>query len=87
MTNEALLSSQPSTIQAMEPMMMLRTSAAVMTVIAAALVDANWDARVMVAGFVIFIIGSLIFPSKRRPPAGADGLFVRCAFGLAQAAF
>ena len=39
--------------------MMLRTSAAVMTVIAAALVAANWNARLMVAGFVIFIIGSL----------------------------
>ena len=39
--------------------MMLRTSATVMTVIAAALVAANWNARAMVAGFVIFIIGSL----------------------------
>ena len=39
--------------------MMLRTSAAVMTVIAAALVAANWNARLMVAGFIIFIIGSL----------------------------
>ena len=40
-------------------MMMPRTSAAVMTVIAAALVAANWNVRVMVAGFVIFIIGSI----------------------------
>ena len=39
--------------------MTLRTSAAVMTVIAAALVAANWNARVMVAGFIIFIIGSV----------------------------
>jgi hypothetical protein len=40
-------------------MMTLRTSAAVMTVIAAALVAANWNARLMVAGFIIFIIASL----------------------------
>jgi hypothetical protein len=39
----------------MDAMMMLRTSAAVMTVIAAALVAANWNARLMVAGFIIFI--------------------------------
>lgn len=39
--------------------MTLRTSAAVMTVIAAALVAANWNARLMVAGFIIFIIASL----------------------------
>ena len=43
----------------MDPMMTLRTSAAVMTVIAAALVAANWNARGMVAGFIIFIIGSV----------------------------
>jgi hypothetical protein len=40
-------------------MMTLRTSAAVMTVIAAALVAANWNARLTVAGFIIFIIASL----------------------------
>lgn len=40
-------------------MMTLRTSAAVMTVIAAALVAANWSARLVVAGFIIFIIASL----------------------------
>lgn len=39
--------------------MTLRTSAAVMTVIAAALVAANWSARLVVAGFIIFIIASL----------------------------
>ena len=39
--------------------MMLRTSAAVMTVIAAALVAANWNARLMVAGFIIFIVATL----------------------------
>jgi hypothetical protein len=43
----------------MDAMMVLRTSAAVMTVIAAAIVAANWNARAMVAGFVIFIIGSI----------------------------
>ena len=43
----------------MDAMMMLRTSAAVMTVIAAALVAANWNARLMVAGFIIFIVASL----------------------------
>lgn len=43
----------------MDPMITLRTSAAVMTVIAAALVAANWNARLMVAGFIIFIIASL----------------------------
>ena len=43
----------------MDPMMTLRTSAAVMTVIAAALVAANWNARLTVAGFLIFIIASL----------------------------
>lgn len=43
----------------MDPMMTLRTSAAVMTVIAAALVAANWSARLVVAGFIIFIIASL----------------------------
>ena len=39
--------------------MMLRTSAAVLTVIAAALVAANWNARLMVAGFIIFIVATL----------------------------
>jgi hypothetical protein len=43
----------------MDAMMMLRTSAAVMTVIAAALVAANWNARLMVAGFIIFIVATL----------------------------
>ena len=42
----------------MDAMMMLRTSP-VMTVIAAALVAANWNARLMVAGFIIFIIGPI----------------------------
>jgi hypothetical protein len=37
-------------------MMLLRTFCAVSTIIAAALVAANWNARVMVAGFAIFIV-------------------------------
>ena len=40
-------------------MMLLRTFAAVTTIIAAALVAANWNARVMVAGFLIFIVAAL----------------------------
>jgi hypothetical protein len=43
----------------METMVLLRTFAAVTTIIAAALVAANWNARVMVAGFVIFLIASI----------------------------
>jgi len=37
----------------------LRTFAAVTTVLAAALVAANWNARITVAGFVIFIAASV----------------------------
>jgi hypothetical protein len=43
----------------MDGMTALRTFAAVTTIIAAALVAANWNARVMVAGFSIFIVASL----------------------------
>jgi hypothetical protein len=43
----------------MEELMILGTFAAVTTVLAAALVDANWNARITVAGFVIFIVASL----------------------------
>ena len=43
----------------MDTMMLLRTFAAVTTIIAAALVAANWNARVMVAGFLIFIVAAL----------------------------
>ena len=43
----------------MEGMVLLRTFAAVTTVVAAALVAANWNARVMVAGFALFIVASL----------------------------
>jgi hypothetical protein len=41
----------------MEELMIL--FAAVTTVLAAALVAANWNARITVAGFVIFIVASL----------------------------
>jgi hypothetical protein len=43
----------------MDPMMLLRTFAAVTTIIAAALVAANWNARVMVAGFALFIVAAI----------------------------
>jgi hypothetical protein len=43
----------------MEELTILRTFAAVTTVLAAALVAANWNARIRVAGFVIFIAASL----------------------------
>jgi hypothetical protein len=43
----------------MEELTILRTFAAGTTVLAAALVAANWNARVTVAGFVIFIVASL----------------------------
>lgn len=43
----------------MDEMTMLRTFSAVTTVAAAAMVAANWNARVTVAGFVIFIVASL----------------------------
>jgi len=43
----------------MDAMMVLRTFAAVTTIVAAGLVAANWNARVMVAGFVIFIIAAI----------------------------
>ena len=43
----------------MELMTMLRTFAAATTIIAAALVAANWNAKVMVAGFALFIVASV----------------------------
>jgi len=43
----------------MEELMMLRTLAAVTTVLAAALVAANVNARITVAGFMIFIVASI----------------------------
>ena len=43
----------------MDAMMLLRTFAAAITVIAAALIAANRNARVMVAGFALFIVAAL----------------------------
>jgi len=43
----------------MEDLAVLRTVAAVTTVLAAALVAANLNARITVAGFVIFILASI----------------------------
>jgi hypothetical protein len=43
----------------MEELMLLRTFGAVTTVLAAALVAANVNARITVAGFMIFIVASL----------------------------
>jgi hypothetical protein len=43
----------------MEELSILRTFAAVTTVIAAALVAANVNARITIAGFMLFIVASL----------------------------
>lgn len=43
----------------MDELAILRTFAAVTTVIAAALVAANWNARITVSGFAIFIVASV----------------------------
>jgi hypothetical protein len=43
----------------MDELAILRTFAAVTTVIAASLVAANMNARVTVAGFIIFIVASI----------------------------
>jgi hypothetical protein len=43
----------------MDALIILRTIAAVTTILAAALVAANLNARVTVAGFVIFIVASI----------------------------
>ena len=42
----------------MDAMVLLRTFAAATTIIAAGLVAANWNARVMVAGFSLFIVAA-----------------------------
>lgn len=42
----------------MDAMMLLRTFAAATTIIAAALVAANWSARIMVGEFAVFILAS-----------------------------
>ena len=43
----------------MDAMMLLRSFAAAISVIAAALIAANRNARVMVAGFALFIVAAL----------------------------
>ena len=43
----------------MDALIILRTFAAVTTVVAAAMVAANWTARITVAGFAIFISASI----------------------------
>jgi hypothetical protein len=43
----------------MDPLALLRTLAAVLTVVAALMVASNWSPKTMVAGFVVFIAASL----------------------------
>lgn len=43
----------------MDAMMLLRTFAVATTIIAAGLVAANWNARLMIAGFALFILAAL----------------------------
>jgi hypothetical protein len=43
----------------MDELTVRRTFAAVTTIVAAAMVAANWDARVTVSGFAIFIIAAI----------------------------
>jgi hypothetical protein len=43
----------------MDAMILLRTFAAATTIIAAGLVAANWNARLMIAGFALFILAAL----------------------------
>jgi hypothetical protein len=43
----------------MDELMILRSFAAVTTVAAAAMVAVNWNARITVSGFVIFLIASI----------------------------
>jgi hypothetical protein len=43
----------------MDELTVLRTFAAVTTIVAAAMVAANWNARVTVSGFAIFIIAAI----------------------------
>jgi hypothetical protein len=49
----------------MEDLAVLRTVAAVTTVLAAALVAANLNARITVAGFIIFIVASIALDDRR----------------------
>lgn len=43
----------------MDELVILRTAAAILTVLAAAMVAANWNARITVSGFALFILASL----------------------------
>jgi len=49
----------------MDELTILRTFAAVTTVVAASLVAANMNARVTVAGFIIFIVASIAWMVDR----------------------
>lgn len=43
----------------MDELVILRTAAAAITILAAAMVAANWNARITVSGFVLFILASI----------------------------
>jgi hypothetical protein len=43
----------------MDELVLLRGAATVMTILAAAMVAANWNARLTVAGFALFILASI----------------------------
>jgi hypothetical protein len=56
----------------MDELMILRTFAAVTTVLAASLVAANLNARITVAGFMIFIVASVAWMVDGRLEAKAS---------------
>ena len=56
----------------MDDLTMLRTFAAVTTVLAASLVAANLNARITVAGFMIFIIASIAWMIDGWPETKAS---------------
>jgi hypothetical protein len=62
----------------MDAMMLLRTFAAATTIVAAALVAANWNARFMVAGLVIFIVASLAWIADGWLEAKASLIIQNC---------
>jgi hypothetical protein len=43
----------------MDELVILRTAAAAITILAAAMVAANWNARITVSGFALFILASI----------------------------
>lgn len=43
----------------MDELVILRTAATAITILAAAMVAANWNARITVSGFVLFILASI----------------------------